>query len=59
MPPRKKTSSRQTWATLIIVVALVAAVLWTANAIVNHNSVQNCIDSGRHNCLPMPDGTGG
>lgn len=59
MPPQNKPPARQTWAIVIIVVVLVGAVIWTANAIVSHNRLQNCIDSGRHDCVPMPDGTGG
>ena len=57
--PRKPSSSRPTWAALIAIVLVILALVWTAQAIVSHNRLQNCIDSGRHDCLPQPGSDGG
>lgn len=46
-------SSRSTWAAVLMIVVLGATLLWTAQAIVAHNQLQNCVDSGRRDCLPV------
>ena len=35
---------------LAVVVVLVGAVYWAIQAMVQHNALQNCIDSGRRDC---------
>ena len=55
-PPNR----RATIAALIAVVVLVGVLLWVAQAIMAHNRLQYCIDSGRHDCLPAEQtGQGG
>jgi hypothetical protein len=56
---QKSSSGRSTWAALIAVVVLVLALVWTIQAIVAHNKLQNCVDSGRRDCLAQPNGDGG
>ena len=51
---RSSGSSRSNLAALIVIVLIVGALLWVAQAIVSHNQLQNCMDSGRHDCLPLP-----
>lgn len=41
-------------AALIVIVLIVGALLWVSQGIVAHNRLQNCVDSGRHDCLPPP-----
>ena len=39
----------------LVAVALVAgALFWAMQAVVRHNAVQNCIDSGRRDCRDPP-----
>lgn len=47
----KSSKGRANVAALILVALLVAALLWVTQAIVAHNALQNCVDSGRRNCL--------
>jgi hypothetical protein len=47
-PPR---SSRGNIAALIAVLVVAAALIWVAQAIVAHNKLQDCVDSGRRTCL--------
>ncbi len=47
----KSGGGRANVAALIVVVVIVAALLWVAEAIVAHNRLQNCVDSGRRDCL--------
>lgn len=54
VPP---SSRRATVAALIAVVVLVGSLLWVSQAIMAHNRLQNCIDSGRHDCLPAEQGS--
>lgn len=37
-------------AALVGVTLLVGALFWALQAIVRHNALQNCIDSGRRDC---------
>jgi hypothetical protein len=46
-------SSRANLAALAAVVVLVGVLLWVAQAILAHNRLQNCLDSGRRDCLPV------
>ena len=39
---------------LVAIVLLAAALFFLISAIVRHNAVQNCIDSGRRDCVPLP-----
>ena len=50
-PPRPDgPNSRGTVAALVAVVVLGVALFWAMSAIRAHNAVQDCIDSGRHDC---------
>ena len=51
--PKPPRGSRANVAALIAVAVLVGALLWVAQAIVAHNSLQNCIDSGRRTCIDI------
>ncbi|WP_131194277.1 hypothetical protein [Lichenihabitans psoromatis] len=52
--PRKNSDvgggRRSTVAALIFVVILIGGVYWAFQAIVQHNAMQNCLDSGRRDC---------
>ena len=52
------SSNRGNIVALVAIVILAAALFWIASAIQKHNALQNCIDSGRHDCLPIPVGQG-
>ena len=63
--PRRNTAgppggggNRGNVAALVVVVVIAAALLWTFSAIRSHNAVQNCMDSGRKDCLGDPAGAG-
>jgi hypothetical protein len=56
--PKRSSGGRANIAALIAVALLVAALLWVAQAIVAHNQLQNCIDSGRRTCLSEGTSTG-
>jgi hypothetical protein len=47
-------SGRSKVAALVFIALLIGALFWAVQAIVQHNAVQNCIDSGRHDCVPIP-----
>ena len=51
-PPRRpgEPNRRGTVAALVAVVAIGLALFWAMSAIRAHNAVQDCIDSGRHDC---------
>ncbi len=52
MVPRRDTgSNRGTIAALLAVLVLVGVLYWGIEAIVAHNALQNCIDSGRRDCV--------
>jgi hypothetical protein len=54
-PPRERPpGSRGNIAALIAVVAIGLALFWAITAIRQHNAVQDCIDSGRHDCVDTP-----
>ena len=58
-PPRPTPSgNRGNIVALVAIVILAAALFWIASAIQKHNALQNCIDSGRHDCVPIPAGPG-
>ena len=43
---------------IVIVVAVLIiglALYWVASAIRAHDAAQDCIDSGRHDCVALPD----
>ena len=57
---RNKSSGRRGNLAALVTVAILALVLlWIAHAVVAHNQLQDCVDSGRRNCLPVPDGGNG
>ena len=41
---------------LVAVVLLVGLVYWAIQAIVQHNALQNCLDSGRRDCAERSGG---
>ncbi len=49
---------RSKMAALIVVAVLAALLLWISQAIVAHNRLQNCLDSGRRDCVPVDSGKG-
>ena len=51
-------SNRGNIVALIAIVILAAALFWTVSTIQKHNALQNCIDSGRHDCVTIPAGQG-
>ena len=38
---------------LVVVVVIAAALFWVVSAIHRHNDVQDCLDSGRHDCIDV------
>ena len=48
---------RATVAVLVAVVAIGLVLYWAVSAIRQHDVLQNCIDSGRHDCVEVDDGT--
>ena len=48
---------RATVAAVLAVVILVALLLWVAQSILAHNKLQNCLDSGRRDCIPVDVGS--
>ena len=56
-PERKRnsepSSSRANIAVLIAVVVVAAALLWVVSAMRQHNAVQDCLDSGRKDCIGL------
>lgn len=55
-PPRRDRppSTRSNVAALVAVVVIGLALFWAVTAIRQHNAVQDCIDSGRHDCAEAP-----
>ncbi len=55
-PPRpaRPPGGRANIAALVAVVVIGLALFWAASAIRRHNAVQDCIDSGRHDCTDLP-----
>lgn len=49
-PPRPTDGRRGRIAALIAVAGLVVALALVGQAIVRHNALQNCLDSGRRDC---------
>ncbi len=45
---------RGTIAGLVVIAIVAGALFWLVSAIQKHNEVQNCIDSGRRDCVPLP-----
>lgn len=42
-------------AALLAVLAVAGALFWAMEAVVRHNALQDCIDSGRRDCVnPVP-----
>ena len=49
-------SRRQTLAAIIVVALLGIGAWWLMNELQHHRDINNCIDSGRRDCLPVtPD----
>lgn len=55
-PPRRgrDPAGRGQVAALVAVVLIGLALFWAVSAIRRHDAVQNCIDSGRHDCVDEP-----
>lgn len=55
-PPRgeRPASQRGNIAALVAVVVIGLALFWAVSAIRQHDAVQDCIDSGRHDCTDSP-----
>ena len=56
-PSRASGGRRATVAALLAVAVLVALLLWVAQSILAHNKLQNCLDSGRRDCIPVDVGS--
>ena len=56
-PPGKgnpgSSSSRANVAALITVVVVAGILFWVISAMRQHNAVQDCLDSGRHDCVQL------
>lgn len=55
-PPggRRQPGGRGNVAALVAVVLIGLALFWAVSAIRQHDAVQDCIDSGRHDCAQDP-----
>ncbi len=55
-PPRRErpSSTRSNVAALVAIVVIGLALFWAVTAVRQHNAVQDCIDSGRHDCAEAP-----
>ncbi len=53
-PQQRPSGNRSAIAGLLAVVVIAAALFWLITALVKHNQIQNCIDSGRRDCVPLP-----
>jgi len=49
-------NQRANVAVLVAVVVIGLALYWAVSAIRQHDAFQNCIDSGRHDCVEVDDG---
>ncbi len=56
--PRRGGGNRGNGPALIAVIVLAVALFWLVTAMVKHNAVQNCIDSGRRDCVALPTDSG-
>ncbi len=56
--PAATSSNRGNVVALIAIVIVAATLFWTVSAIQKHNALQNCIDSGRRDCVAIPVGQG-
>jgi hypothetical protein len=54
--PDDQPRSRQTAVALVLILALGLAGWWLMSAIQHHNEVQNCLASGRRDCVPLETG---
>ena len=45
-----RSSSRANIAAFIVVVVVAATLFWVVSAMRQHNAMQDCLDSGRHDC---------
>ena len=52
-PDPEPSGSRANIAALAVVVVVAAALFWVVSAMRQHNAVQDCIDSGRKNCVEL------
>lgn len=55
-PPEPPPNRRGPVVAFVAIVLLAAALFWLITAVVRHNAVQNCIDSGRRDCVPLSSG---
>ncbi|HEX4765462.1 MAG TPA: hypothetical protein VH414_04205 [Lichenihabitans sp.] len=56
-PSPRRSGNRGNVAALVAVALVAAALFWTVSAFQKHNALQNCIDSGRRDCIATPDGS--
>lgn len=52
--PPDPPSRRGNVVALIAIAALAAGLFLIVSAMQQHNATQNCIDSGRRDCVPLP-----
>ncbi len=50
-------NARGNVAALVAVLVIGLALFWAVSAIRQHDAVQDCIDSGRHDCVSVDDGS--
>ena len=57
-PPEEGNRSRANIVALVFIVALLAAAFWVFKLLQQSNDIQNCIASGRRDCIDLarPDG---
>ncbi len=57
-PPERPAvpNQRANVAVLVAVVVIGLILYWAVSAIRQHDALQNCIDSGRHDCVEVDDG---
>ena len=55
-PENEGGGSRQTIAAAVVIAVLVIAGWWLMSELQRHSDVQNCIQSGRRDCIPIETG---
>lgn len=54
--PPSGPNMRGNVAALVAILLVAAALFWVMSATRGHNALQNCIDSGRRDCIPIESG---
>jgi len=52
-PPDDDGPGRSNIAAIVVIVVLFAGAYWVFNLLEHHREIQNCIASGRHDCVPI------